>query len=939
MNLLTASPKSESRPTLGRDAFHRVSIPPRQELVKSFHFISSKNPEIPHIPPNSTAKFPAPPGRDAFHRVPLILSHPRDTHSPKPLNPRPTRNLCPFSPVQKLSARIADTIQRPRFFHKILVEFPHHIYLIFVQNLLPIKRISDFHKKPSQHSIHTRIKSVQSLPLCHSSCATIKTATALSLTFLTLLLPRLKAAESPQAQAPAFYPEKLHEIDDAIQQSISKKELPGGVLWLEHKGQTYFHAYGNRAVYPKTETMTEDTIFDAASLTKVIATTPSLMLLFDRGQIEIDAPVSTYIPEFAQSGKEKITLRHLLTHTSGLRPGLPRETSWSGYAEGIRLACAEHPVTEPGSVFHYSDINFIVLGEVVHRVAGKMLNDFCGENIFGPLKMPDTEFLPSKNKVPRIAPTERTGNHAFRGEVHDPTSRRMGGVAGHAGVFTTAADLARFARCLLNRGELEGARVWKAETVSLFTSIQSPARAQVRRGLGWDIDSPYAGPRGQLFPIGSFGHTGWTGTSLWIDPFSRTFVILLSNRNHPDESGNVIHLRSQLGTLAAESIPDFDFSAVGTTHVLNGIDALERDHFTALRGLKIGLITNQTGTDRDRVPTIDLLAKADSVRLVALFSPEHGIRGVFDEKVGDSKDEKTGLPIYSLYGERRIPTPEQLAHLDALVFDIQDVGCRFYTYVSTMGNCLEAASKAKKKFFVLDRVDPINAAKIEGPVLQGETSFTGWHQIPVRYAMTIGELARMFNEERGFHADLTVVPVEGWRRAWFFDRDGLPWINPSPNMRSLTEAILYPGMGLLETTALSVGRGTDTPFELIGAPYINDSALAIELNTAGLPGVHFVPIVFTPTSSTFKGKLCKGVNIILTDREKCNVVDVGITIAQTLYRMHPNDFDLEKFNRLLVHKPTIDAIRNEKSLAAIKDLWTNDLKEFQQRREKYLFYK
>ncbi|HEV8542231.1 MAG TPA: exo-beta-N-acetylmuramidase NamZ domain-containing protein [Verrucomicrobiae bacterium] len=753
-----------------------------------------------------------------------------------------------------------------------------------------------------------------------------------------LLLP-WGQAEQVDKQPGVFSPEKLREIDDTIQQSLARKELPGGVFWLEHNGRTYLRAYGNRVVFPSVEIMTEDTIFDAASLTKVLVTTPSIMLLVEQGKIEIDAPVAKYIPEFAQKEKDKITLRHLLTHTSGLRPGLPRDTEWHGYEQGIRLACAERPVTEPGSVFHYSDINFIVLGEVVHRVSGKMLNEFSVENVFRPLKMIDTEFLPPKMKLERIAPTERSGNHVFRGEVHDPTARRMGGVAGHAGVFTTASDLARLARCFLNGGELDGVRVWKPETIALFTSIQSPARVQVRRGLGWDIDSPYAGPRGQVFPIGSFGHTGWTGTSVWIDPFSRTFVILLSNRNHPDESGNVIHLRSQLGTLAAEAVQDFDFSDVGTTHVLNGIDVLERDHFAPLRGLKVGLITNQTGTDRDRVPTIDLLAKAEGVQLVALFSPEHGIRGVYDEKVGDSKDEKTGLPVYSLYGERRSPSAEQLAHLDALVFDIQDVGCRFYTYVSTMGNCLEASAKAKKKFFVLDRVNPIDADKVEGPVLDGETSFTGWHNIPVRYGMTIGELARMFNDEREFHADLTVVPAEGWRRNWFFDRDGLPWINPSPNMRNLAEAILYPGVGLLETTPLSVGRGTDTPFELIGAPYISDSSFVIELNAAGLPGVRFIPVTFTPTSSTFEGKVCKGASIILTDRRKCDVVSVGITIARVLSRMYPNDFDLAKFNRLLVHKPTIDAIHNDQSLEQIKDSWVEALKEFQKRREKYLLYK
>jgi uncharacterized protein YbbC (DUF1343 family)/CubicO group peptidase (beta-lactamase class C family) len=766
-----------------------------------------------------------------------------------------------------------------------------------------------------------------------------------------------KVSRSPVARE-EFFPEKLAEMDQLITANISSNRLPGGVLWLERNGAAYHKAYGERAILPAREPMTEDTIFDAASLTKVIATTPSILLLLEAGKLQIDAPVANYIPEFAANGKDRITLRHLLTHTSGLRSGIPGSPSWSGYKKGIELACAETPTAAPGSLFRYSDINFIVLGEVVRRVGGKPLNEFAAERVFAPLKMVDTQFLPPPSKIPRIAPTEKIGDQVLRGIVHDPTSRRMGGVAGHAGLFTTAADLSRYSRCLLNQGELDGVRVFKPETVELMHSVQSPPEIQTRRALGWDIDSAYAGPRGKYFPVGSFGHTGWTGTSIWIDPFSHAFIIFLSNRNHPDESGSVIALRRQLGTLAAEAIRDFNFAyvpgalehhdasestktekTIRTTQVLNGIDVLKRNQFAPLKGLKIGLITNHTGADRDRNPTIDLLHKASGLQLVALFSPEHGIRGVMDEKIGDSRDEKTGLPVFSLYGERRTPTPEQLADLDALVFDIQDIGCRFYTYISTMGNCMEAAAKSGKKYFVLDRVNPINGVDIEGPVLQGEKSFTGWHDIPVRYGMTVGELARMFNAERAFKADLTVIPVEGWSRDMFFDQSSLPWINPSPNMRSLTEAILYPGIGLLETTALSVGRGTDTPFEILGAPYIDDATLAAELNRAALPGVRFIPIQFTPNASVFKNQQCKGVNILLTDRDTANVVDIGITIALKLQQLYPKNFGLDKFNRLLVHKPTLDAIRAGKSLAQTKSLWSASLNDFRARREKYLLYK
>lgn len=372
--------------------------------------------------------------------------------------------------------------------------------------------------------------------------------------------------------------------------------------------------------------------------------------------------------------------------------------------------------------------------------------------------------------------------------------------------------------------------------------------------------------------------------------------------------------------------------------VLNGIDVLVLSQFAPLQGLKIALITNHTGTDRERNSTIDLLSCAPGVTLRALFSPEHGIRGLHDQKVPDEVDAQTGLPVHSLYGERRAPTSEQLRDLDALVFDIQDIGCRFYTYISTMGLCLEAAGRANLKFFVLDRVNPINGVTMDGPVLTEHTSFIAFHPIPVRHGMTVGELARLFNAERDSGADLTVIPVLGWTRDRWFDATGLPWINPSPNMRSLTEATLYPGVGLLEMTNLSVGRGTGTPFELVGAPYINDLKLAAELNSSELAGVRFVPVRFTPNASVFQDTTCGGVAIFLTDRERCQVVDIGIAIAQAIARLWPKEFELAKFIRLLGHRPTLDGIGSGVNLTEIRHTWSNDLQQFARRREQFLLY-
>ncbi|HXT52261.1 MAG TPA: exo-beta-N-acetylmuramidase NamZ domain-containing protein [Thermoanaerobaculia bacterium] len=714
---------------------------------------------------------------------------------------------------------------------------------------------------------------------------------------LLLLLPLLAGATAPATLA--FRAEKLREIDAAVEEAITAKKVPGGVLWIEHRGEVYHRAYGNRALVPAVEPMTEDTIFDAASITKVVATAPAIWLLIRDGKVALDAPAATYLPEIAD---RTITIRHLLTHSSGLRPDVDLDVEWSGYDEGVRRALVETPKNRPGVVFRYSDINYVLLGEIVRRVSGKPLDVFARERIFEPLGMRDTRFRPAgdTSSTVRIAPTE----NGLRGVVHDPTARRMGGVAGHAGMFTTAADLATFARGLL------AGKPFPPE----MTQVQSPAEVVVKRAGGFDVDSGYARPRGDLFPFGSFGHTGWTGGFLWIDPSSQTFYIFLSNRVHPDGKGSVIALQRRLGTLVAESLADVTFEpqprrvgfVTGGTDAQNGIDVLHASGYAALAGKRVGLITNQTGIDRAGNPTIDLLRSAPGVTLVALFAPEHGIRGTADAKVADEVDAVSGLPIHSLYGERRKPTHEQLAGLDALVFDVQDIGTRFYTYISTMGLAMEAAAEAKVAFVVLDRVNPIGGEVVEGPVLEGPTDFVGWHPLPIRHGKTVGELAELFRRERKIDVDLTVIPVKGWQREQWQDEAGLPWVNTSPNMRSLSAAALYPGLGLLER-AVSVGRGTPTPFEVIGAPYVDGAKLAREVGA--LPGVTVEPIRFTPQASVHAGKECGGLRFTITDRRALRSVEVGLRIAASLARLYPRDFPVDEMQPLLRHRATLEAVR------------------------------
>jgi uncharacterized protein YbbC (DUF1343 family) len=683
-----------------------------------------------------------------------------------------------------------------------------------------------------------------------------------------------------------FRDDKLSEIDVAVRDAVAEKKLPGGVLLIEHEGERVLRVYGNRALVPRVEKMTADTIFDAASLTKVVAAAPSIWLLIAGGKLTLDQPVRSVLPEFAD---DAVTLRHLLTHTSGLRPGL-RHEGWSGYDAGIRLALAEKPQNHPGAVFHYSDINYILLGEIVRRVSGEPLEVFARKNVFVPLGMSDTCFRPVLSK--RIAPTE----NGLRGVVHDPTARLMGGVAGHAGMFTTAADLAKFARVVMRGGFFPRG----------MTEVASPPEVAVHRMAGFDVDSNYSRPRGDLFPEGSFGHTGWTGGFFWIDPSSRTFYVFLSNRVHPDGKGSVVLLQWRLGTLIAESLTDATFDppphrrvgyVTGGADAQNGIDVLHASGYAALQGMRVGLITNQSGIDRAGNPTVDLLRSAPGVTLTAIFTPEHGLRGTADEKVGD--EQYHGIPVYSLYGERRKPSPEQLASVDAVVFDIQDIGTRFYTYISTMGLAMEAAAEAKKKFIVLDRVNPIGGEVVEGPMLVGKTDFVGWHPLPIRHGKTVGELAQQFRTERPIDVDLTVLPVQGWQRWQWQDEAGLPWVNTSPNMRSLSGAALYPGIGLLER-ALSVGRGTATPFEILGAPYVDGAALVREVGR--LPGVRLTPIRFTPTVSVHKGEECGGVRITITDRRALRSVEVGLRIADALVRLYGAKFPVEEMQPLLRSK-------------------------------------
>jgi len=769
------------------------------------------------------------------------------------------------------------------------------------------------------------------------------------------------AVKSPLADS------RLNVIDPIVQDAIHSRQVPGAVVLVWHNGQiVYRKAIGNRALEPRREPMTLDTVFDLASLTKVIATTTAVMQLVDAGKIRVNEPVSKYIPEFAQNDKDNVTIRELLTHYSGLREDLDLVQPWEGKDTGLRLAYAETPVFPPGSQFKYSDLNFIVLGALVERVSGTPLDAYCEKNIFRPLKMTHTRFLPPAAWRARIAPTQYDEHELMlRGVVHDPTARRMGGVAGHAGLFSTADDLSKFAQALLN-----GSSILPSQMIEKMTTPQQPPTSPNLRGFGWDIDTPFSTNRGDLLPVGSFGHTGFTGTSLWIDPTTRTYLIILSNAVHPRGKGSAVALRSKIATAVAAALPltlaekdelrwknitGYNEAQTAARRISSrngslrlGIDMLEANNFSLLRGSsekrRIGVLTNQTGVDSQGNRTIDVLAHAPGISLDAVFSPEHGVTGTLDTThLGDTRDAATGVPVYSVYGATdaaRRPSPDVLRNLDAVVIDIQNVGTRFYTYETAMAYFLEGAAKAGIEVFVLDRPNPITGSFVQGPVADpGRESYVTYSSVPVRHGMTMGELAQMYNAERHINAKLTVVPMEGWMRGDWLDSTGVAWINPSPNLRSLNQATLYPGVGLVEGTNVSVGRGTDTPFELLGAPWIEGRQLAAYLNARNISGVRFVAADFTPSDYIYKGQKCGGVNLVLIERNAFDAPELGIELASALHKLYPDQFHIEKMSDILVSQSVYEAIEKGLDPRRIADDWRDSLEKFLEVRKKYLIYK
>ncbi len=864
-------------------------------------------------------------------------------------------------------------------------------------NLIPSMHIGGFALSSIAFTWYVLIGSAVTFAI-GSLCSLIKPKhTAIATAFTAILLI------TNRAQAQDF-----SGIDTVMQQALDAKQLPGGVVAIGSGGHVVFHkAYGNRAEDPTIEPATEDTIYDMASLSKCLSTSVAIMQLYEQGKLQFDDPVAKYLPEFANHGKQTITIRQIMTHYSGLAPDVDLKDPWGLAApdrdEGLRRAMQSVPTGPPGTRFVYSDINFIVAGALVEKLSGQREDLYAWQHIFQPLGMTHTRYLPFDKAcgagfhsvgaaivadpdvltraglgacspdawrpqlIPSIAPTThddegnaQTNPHfdmVTRGQVHDPTTRRMGGVAGHAGVFSTAHDASLFAQALLDRlAGRPSTFPLKQSTLELMCRPEQPTGAKALRGFGWDIDSPYSRPRGDIYPVGSFGHTGFTGTSIWMDPRSDSYVILLANAVHPRGRAAITPLRGKLATAAAHAL-GLEKPPAGMA-TLTGIDVLEDTQFRALQALparnpghlKLGLLTNQTGLDRNGKRTIDILyaQRTSGLELTTLFAPEHGILGAEDkEGLGNTVDAATRLPVISLYGaklEDRKPKAEDLRKLDAILIDLQDVGTRFYTYETEVGYVLESAAKTGTTVVILDRPAMTSGVQVSGPVSDaGTESYINYMPEPMTLGLTLGELAGFFNGEQHIGAKLTVVTMRNWQRGLWYDQTGLPWVNPSPNLQSINAAALYPAIAWAEFTNLSVGRGTPNAFEQIGASFITSDAeaqkLADTLTNKHLAGVTFTPITFTPAKPyPYAGTLIHGIRITAADRTRMDSPAIGANLLAAIHMQYPQQLTLTNANKLILNTNTMQAISSGSNLQPAIDAWSDALWTFRERREKYLLY-
>jgi len=725
-------------------------------------------------------------------------------------------------------------------------------------------------------------------------------------------------------------PSLAGDLDALLRSAVATGQTEAAAALVARRGRVFYRGAAGGA--------TTGTIWDLASVTKVVATTTSIMQLLEQRKkgLTLETRASRHLPWTDTPDKREITVGQLLLHTSGLHSVVQRGALTDGRDVILSRIKRSRLRAEPGVRFRYSDIGYILLGELVAALSGESLDRHTRRNVFEPLGMCDTGYDPTLLRDPRLVSHWPEGGK--QGQVYDPLAARMGAVAGHAGLYSTVDDLARFGQMALGGGRLQGRRVLKPATVRQMLASHLLPGGKHRRALGWLLNLRPAGSTRKLSRR-AFGHGGYTGSSLWIDPEHDLVLVLLTNRTRITPLPSPVPLRARFHDLVLSAL-----LRPPRRPVRAGLDRLVQLRFVPLAGRNVGLITNRTAVDQRGRWIVDLMADApreSKVKLMALFVPEHGLAGKVDRHVRDSALRRAGrrIPVYSLFGSRRRPDDATLKGIDTLVFDMAAVGVRYYTYLSTMAWAMEEAARRKLDFIVLDRPNPLGGAAVQGPLAIDRTpSSTNYHPLPVRYGMTLGELARMFNSERRIGARLTVLQLQGWRRRQRFDGQGVPWVNPSPNIRSWRQALLYAGVGLLEGTNVAVGRGTASPFMILGAPWIDGPALARAVNAAKLAGVHAVSLQFKPGAAPYRGRLCHGVRLLLTDPDALDAPSLGIALAVALRRLHPDRWQTRHLHRLVRHPPTVKAILGGHGLDQIQPLWRTGLGRFARARRRYLLY-
>ncbi len=671
-------------------------------------------------------------------------------------------------------------------------------------------------------------------------------------------------------------------INMAIQHAVAHAKAPGAVACVGQGEKRWFlGAAGLRALTPAEEPATTDTLYDIASLTKVVATTTAVMLLRDQGTLQLDQPVSSFIP---LPNLNKMTLRHLITHTSGLPAWREWHTELSGRLQYIERIASIALEAEPGTVRTYSDLGFILLARVVEQAAQDTFDAFCRKHIFEALEMKNTTFNPPEELRPRCAPTEQSvwRGRLLRGEVHDDNAFAQGGISGHAGLFSTAGDLELFCRAFMEE------RILSRQTLDEMTRLgQVPCYPW--QGLGWWLDPWTSGPNGFLPSRTAIGHTGWTGTSIWMDLASRLYVILLSNTCHPDRlKRDNKELRRRFYTpIAAACYPD-------STNAHSGLDKIAYNQFETLRGKRLALLSNSAARDQMGRPILETLSLATSLQLRYVYSPEHGFSG--EAEAGAKVASQGGsAPVISLYGDRRYPSAEELKNIDLFVVDLPDIGARYYTYMATMKDCMEACAANKVPMLILDRPNPTGGAVLEGPLARQYGSHVCCAPIPIRHGMTLGELALYFQQSFFAQANLKleVYTADNWWRELQFDACALPWAPPSPNIPTSETALMYIGTCLFEGLNMNEGRGTKTPFLVCGAPWLNPIRVFKILEAEARIGIVLKPVLYTPKSipgkasnPNYKDMLCQGITFKISEPQNARPFKTAIAVISAIYQCH-----------------------------------------------------